>query len=101
MSGAIELFDKKALAQAFDEEVPDYLTPAEAIAMIEAARQHNKRDELFLKLLWMTGVRVSEATTITPNDLKDGSLRVFGKAKPKSNEVKKKKAKQKAQTKRR
>ena len=83
------------MAQAFDEEVPDYLTPREAIAIIEAARQHNKRDELFLKLLWMTGIRVSEATAIAPNDLKDGSLRVFGKAKPKSNEVKKKKAKKK------
>ena len=85
---AIELFDEKALVKAFDEEVPDYLTPPEAIAMIEAARQHNQRDELFLKVLWMTGIRVSEATAITPNDLKDGSLRVFGKAKPKSNEGK-------------
>ena len=47
MSNAIEVFDKKALAKAFDEEVPDYLTPPEAIAIIEAARQHNKRDELF------------------------------------------------------
>jgi hypothetical protein len=38
MSGAIEVFDKKPLAQAFDEEVPDYLTPPEAIAIIETAR---------------------------------------------------------------
>lgn len=93
MSGAIELFEKRALVKAFDEEVPDYLTPPEAIAIIEVARQQNQRDELLLKLLWMTGVRVSEATAITPNDVKDGSLRVFGKAKPKSNEVKKKKTK--------
>jgi len=60
MSGAIEVFDKRALAQAFVEELPDYLTAPEAIAIIEAAGQDNQCDELFLKVLWMTGVRVSE-----------------------------------------
>ena len=44
---AIELFDEKVLVTAFDEEIPDYLTPPEAVAMIEAARLHNQRDELF------------------------------------------------------
>ncbi|HDS44912.1 MAG TPA: site-specific integrase [Methanomicrobia archaeon] len=50
--------------------------------MINTARMRNRRDELFLKLLWMTGVRVSEATAITSTDIKEGSLRIYGKAKP-------------------
>jgi integrase len=91
MSGAIELLDKRSLTRVFDETVPDYLTPGEAIAMINAARMQNRRDELFLKLLWMTGVRVSEATAIRPNDIKEGSLRVYGKAKPTTKEKRRKK----------
>lgn len=53
MSAAIELLDKRSLTRVFDETVPDYLTPTEAIAMIDAARMQNRRDELFLKLLWV------------------------------------------------
>lgn len=93
MSSAIELLNKRSLTRVFDENVPDYLTPGEAIAMINAARMQNRRDELLLKLLWMTGVRVSEATTITPNDIKEGSLRVYGKAKPIPKEKRGKKCK--------
>jgi integrase len=95
MSSAIELLDKRSLTKVFDEGVPDYLTPAEAVAMIDAARMRNRRDELFLKLLWMTGVRVSEATAITPNNIKEGSLRVYGKAKPTPKEKRGKKGKPK------
>ena len=79
MITAIELLDKRSLTRVFDANVPDNLIPNEAIAMINAARLQNRRDELFLKLLWMTDVRVSEATALTTNDIREGSLRVNAK----------------------
>ena len=56
---------------------PYYLTPDEAHALIDAAE--NERDRLFLRLLWETGVRVSEAVRITLGDVGRDGIRVFGK----------------------
>ena len=57
--------------------LPYYLTPEEAHQIIEAAE--TERDQLFLRLLWETGVRVSEAIAITLADVGRDGIRVLGK----------------------
>ena len=54
-----------------------YLTPEEAHQLVDAAE--NERDHLFLRLLWETGVRVSEAIRIKPSDIGRDGIRVLGK----------------------
>ena len=71
-----------ALARAhvlrhLSRSLPYYLTPDEAHALIDAA--DNDRDRLFLRLLWETGARVSEAMRITLGDVGRDGIRVFGK----------------------
>jgi len=53
------------------------LTPEEAHQLIDAA--DNQRDRLFLRLLWETGVRVSEAIGLRLGDVSRSGIRVFGK----------------------
>ena len=57
--------------------LPYYLTPDEAHALVDAAE--NDRARLFLRLLWETGVRVSEAIRIKLGDVGRDGIRVFGK----------------------
>ena len=54
-----------------------YLTPEEAHRLIDAA--DNERDRLFLRLLWETGVRVSEAVSLTLGTVGRDGIRVLGK----------------------
>ena len=71
-----------ALARAqvsshLSRRLPYYLTPEEAHQLIDAA--DNERDRLFLRLLWETGVRVSEAVALTLGNVGRDGIRVLGK----------------------
>ena len=57
--------------------LPYYLTPEEAHRLLDAVE--NNRDRLFLRLLWETGLRVSEATKVKLGDVGRDGIRVFGK----------------------
>ncbi len=65
------------ISQHLSRRLPYYLTPEEAHKLIEAA--NNERDGLFLRLLWETGVRVSEAVALRLSDVGRDGLRVLGK----------------------
>ena len=51
------------VSRQLSRRLPYYLTPEEAHQLINAS--DNERDRLFLRLLWETGVRVSEAVSLT------------------------------------
>jgi integrase/recombinase XerD len=51
------------------KNITDYLEPKQVDAMLEAARLGNKRDYLLIRVLWRTGVRVSELINIKPQDI--------------------------------
>ena len=57
--------------------LPYYLTPEEVHQIIDAAA--NERDHLFLRLLWETGARVSEAIALRLGDVGREGIRVLGK----------------------
>ena len=57
--------------------LPYYLTPGEVHQLIGAAK--SGRDQLFLRLLWETGVRVSEAIALRLVDVNRDGIRVVGK----------------------
>ena len=65
------------LNRQLSRKLPYYLTPEEAHQLIDAAE--NERDRLFLRLLWETGVRVSEAIAIRLGDVNREGIRVLGK----------------------
>ena len=72
--GGSESTPQIALARAhvsrhLSRRLPYYLTPEEAHALIDATE--NERDHLFLKLLWETGVRVSEAIGLRLGDVSE------------------------------
>jgi len=80
--GRAESTPQIALARAhvsrhLSRHLPYYLTPEEAHALIDATE--NERDHLFLKLLWETGVRVSEAIGLRLGDVSREGVRVLGK----------------------
>ena len=54
-----------------------YASPEEAHQLINAAE--NDRDRLFLRLLWETGLRVSEAISVKLVDVGREGVRVLGK----------------------
>ena len=56
---------------------PYYLTPEEAHQIIDAPQ--TVRDRLLLRLLWESGVRVSEAISLRLGDVGRTGIRVFGK----------------------
>ena len=71
-----------ALARArvsrnLSRRLPYYLSPEEAHRIISAAE--NARDHLFLRLLWETGTRVSEAIALRLRDVSRDGIRVLGK----------------------
>ncbi len=51
------------VSRHLSRRLPYYLTPEEAHQLIDAS--DNERDRLFLRFLWETGVRVSEAVALT------------------------------------
>ena len=65
------------MSRQLSRRLPYYLTPSEAHQIIGAAE--NERDHLFLRLLWETGVRVSEAIAIRLGDVSRDGVRVLGK----------------------
>ena len=71
-----------ALARAqvsrhLSRRLPYYLTPEEAHLLIDSV--DNERDHLFLRLLWETGFRVSEAIIIILGNVGRDGIRVLGK----------------------
>ena len=65
------------VSRQLSRPLPYYLTQDEAHALIEAAE--DGRDRLLLRVLWETGVRISEAVRIKLEDVGRDGIRVFGK----------------------
>jgi integrase len=70
-------FRRGDLSRAYPE-LPDYLTLDEAHAIIDAA-QAKQRDCLLFSLLWQTGLRISEALSLTSDNIRAIDIRVKGK----------------------
>ena len=70
-------FHSRGLSHYYPE-LPDYITYNEAHAILDAATP-NIRDYLLFSILWNTGLRISEALSLTLNDVRDNSIRVKGK----------------------
>jgi len=51
------------------KNITDYLEPEQVSAMLDAAAIASFRDYLLLRVLWRTGVRVSELANISPRDI--------------------------------
>ena len=65
------------VSRQLSRRLPYYLTPEEAHHLIDAVE--NERDRLFVKLLWETGVRISEAIRTKLRDVSRDGIRVLGK----------------------
>ena len=65
------------MSRHISRRLPYYLTPDEAHQLIDVA--DNERDRLFLRTLWETGARVSEAIRIMLADVSRDGIRVLGK----------------------
>ncbi len=65
------------VSRQLSRRLPYYLTPEEVHQLIAAAE--NERDRLFLRVLWETGVRVSEAISMKLADVGRDGIRVLGK----------------------
>jgi site-specific recombinase XerD len=61
----------KATRTYASQKLPKYLEKDEIYAILKLAMKanSNRRDYTLLRLMWSTGVRVSEAITITPADI--------------------------------
>ena len=68
---------KAQVSQHLSHRLPYYITSEEAHQLIDAA--DNGRDRLFLRLLWETGQRVSEAVNVKLVDVSRDGIRVLGK----------------------
>ncbi|MFC1935825.1 tyrosine-type recombinase/integrase [Chloroflexota bacterium] len=68
---------KSRTSHHLSRRLPYYLTPEEANCLIDAAE--NERDRLFLRLLWGTGMRVSESVKVKVADVGRDGIRVLGK----------------------
>jgi len=68
---------RSQVSQRLSRRLPYYLTVEEAHRLMDAAE--NERDRLFFRLLWETGVRVSEAIAIRLGDISREGIRVLGK----------------------
>jgi len=66
---------KLSIAHYEAKDVPVYLSVPEVNAMLEACKD-SKRDHLLINLLWQTGCRITEALSITRNDIDTYSLSV-------------------------
>ena len=65
------------VSRQLSRRLPYYPTPKEAHQLIDAAG--SERDGLFLRVLWETGTRVSEAIAIKLGDVSRDGIRVIGK----------------------
>ncbi len=65
------------VSQHLSRRLPYYLTPDEAHRLIDATQKD--RDHLFLRVLWETGIRVSEAICVKLGDVGRDGIRVLGK----------------------
>ena len=65
------------VSRHLSRRLPYYLTPGEAHQIIDAAE--SDRDQLLLRMLWETGVRISEAVRIRLEDVGRDGIRVRGK----------------------
>ena len=65
------------LSKHLGRHLPYYLTPDEVHKLIDVAE--SDRDQLFLRTLWETGARISEAIPITLADIGRNGIRVLGK----------------------
>ena len=77
MTSSSLILAKAQVSHQLSRRLPYYLTPDEAHRLIDAI--DNERDRLFLRLLWETGLRVSEATKIKLGDVGRDGIRVVGK----------------------
>ncbi len=68
---------KAHVSHRLSRRLPYYLTPEEVHCLIDAA--DNERDRLLLRLLWETGVRISEAIALRLGDIGRDGIRVLGK----------------------
>ncbi len=68
---------KAQVSQHLSRRLPYYLTPDETHRLIDVTE--GERDNLFLRLLWETGVRVSEAIRLRLEDVGRQGIRVLGK----------------------
>ena len=85
MSEEISVIKPSILKKRFDGELPEYITPEEARAMIDAAiGENNQREEMLFKVLWMTGCRIGEAVDIRVDDIIREGIVLRGKRKPRS-----------------
>jgi integrase/recombinase XerD len=51
------------------KHIDDYLEPERVNALLDAAQACSQRDYLMLRVLWRSGIRVSELVTIRPKDV--------------------------------
>ena len=65
------------VSRHLSRRLPYYLTPEEVHQLIEATE--NERDHLFLRMLWETGVRVSEAIRIKLDEVGRHGYAFLGK----------------------
>ena len=76
-SGSQIALARAHVSRHISRRLPYYLTPDEAHELVDAT--DNERDRLFLRTLWETGARVSEAIRITLADVSRDGIRVLGK----------------------
>ena len=85
MSEEISVIKPGALKKRYGSELPEYITPKEANAMIDIAiEENNQREEMLFKVLWMTGCRIGEAVDIRVDDILREGILLRGKRKPRS-----------------
>ena len=65
------------ISRDLSRRLPYYLTPDETHLLIDAA--DNERDHLFLRILWETGLRVSEAISLRLGNVGRDGIRILGK----------------------
>ncbi len=68
---------KSQVSKQLSRRLPYYLTPDEVYRLMEAA--DTERDRLLMRVLWETGVRISEAIAVKLADVGRGGIRVLGK----------------------
>ena len=68
---------KSQVSKQLSRRLPYYLTPDEVHRLMEAA--DTERDRLLMRVLWETGVRISEAIAVKLADVGRGGIRVLGK----------------------
>ena len=68
---------KAHVSRHLSRRLPYYLTPHELHRMLEAAA--SERDRLMMRLLWETGVRISECVSVMLADVSREGVRVLGK----------------------